>query len=96
MSKEKLLPLTRMEKVTLVIGKTILTMDEAILFLGLSKSAIYKKTSSNNLPHYKQGKKLYFKKSELEDWMLSNAVKTLEQIEEEAASFIHLKKAKAC
>jgi excisionase family DNA binding protein len=42
-----------------------LTVDQAAAFLNFSKGTIYKKCSLGELPHYKSGKKLHFKKSEL-------------------------------
>ncbi|KAA6330977.1 hypothetical protein EZS27_020367, partial [termite gut metagenome] len=45
--------------------------------------------SSGQIPHYKpQGKMLYFEKSELENWLRQNPVKTNQQIQQEAE--IHL------
>jgi excisionase family DNA binding protein len=42
-----------------------LSVDQAADFLNLSKGTIYKKVSLGELPFYKSGKKLHFKKSEL-------------------------------
>ena len=44
----------------------VLNLEQAAEYVSLSKSAIYKKTSERNIPHFKQGKKLYFKRSELD------------------------------
>lgn len=43
-----------------------LNADQASVFLDLKKSTIYKKTMMGELPFYKTGKKLMFKRSELE------------------------------
>jgi excisionase family DNA binding protein len=43
-----------------------LTVDQAAAFLNFSKGTVYKKCSLGELPHYKSGKKLHFKKSELQ------------------------------
>ncbi|MDR2058081.1 MAG: helix-turn-helix domain-containing protein [Dysgonamonadaceae bacterium] len=62
---------------SLFLIKSILSFDEASEFLNLSKSYLYKLTSSGQIPHYKpQGKMLYFEKSELENWLRQNPVKT--------------------
>ncbi len=47
----------------------VLNLEQAAEYVSLSKSAIYKKTSERNIPHFKQGKKLYFKRSELDAWL---------------------------
>ncbi|KAA6305205.1 hypothetical protein EZS27_043144 [termite gut metagenome] len=74
---------------SLFIIKNILSFDEASEFLNLSKSYLYKLTSSGQIPHYKpQGKMLYFEKSELENWLRQNPIKTNQQIQQEAE--IHL------
>jgi excisionase family DNA binding protein len=52
-----------------------LTLEEAASYLRLSKSYIYKLTSSGTIPHYKpEGKLIYFEKSELDDWLFRNRV----------------------
>ena len=51
-------------------------------FLG-SRSTIYKKISNNLIPHSKEGKKLYFNLSEIDEWLMSNKVKTISELEEE-------------
>ncbi|KAA6330780.1 hypothetical protein EZS27_020550 [termite gut metagenome] len=74
---------------SLFIIKNILSFDEASDFLNLSKSYLCKLTSSGQIPHYKpQGKMLYFEKSELENWLRQNPIKTNQQIQQEAE--IHL------
>lgn len=67
----------------------MLTFNEAANFLGLSKSYLYKLTSTCQIPHYKpKGKMLYFEKSELIDWLKRNKVKTSKQIEAEAEQYV--------
>ena len=53
-----------------------------------SKSTIYKKASAGTIPHSKQGKRLYFKLAEIDEWLLSGKVKTVDQIEEEMTNFL--------
>lgn len=68
--------LDRLEKL-LVGRKTVLTVDEAITYTGLSKSYLYKLTSAGTIPHYKpNGKHIYFKKEELDAWLLRNGVRS--------------------
>jgi len=66
-----------------------LTFDEAARYLDVSKSHLYKLTSTNRVPHYKpQGKRLYFAKSELDTWLFRNPVKTETEVEQEADNYI--------
>ena len=66
-----------------------LTLPEAAKFLDLSRSHLYKLTSERKIPHFKpNGKKIYFDKSELVQWLKSKPKRTLEETEEKAASYI--------
>lgn len=44
-------------------------IQEASQFLGIAKPTIYTKTSNGTIPHFKKGKKLYFRESELIAWI---------------------------
>jgi excisionase family DNA binding protein len=46
-----------------------LSVTEASEYLGIAKQTIYKYTSERFIPFKKVGKKLYFKKSELNEWL---------------------------
>jgi len=51
-------------------GKTILTFTQAALYLDYKYSYLYKLTCKNKIPFRKpNGKKLYFFKEELEEWV---------------------------
>jgi len=69
--------------------KNVLSFDEASKYLNLSKSYLYKLTSTQQIPHYKpQGKMIYFEKDALEAWLRQNPVKTQAQISQEATHYI--------
>lgn len=68
-----------------------MTFKEAMIYLDYSKSHGYKLTSGNAIPHSKRGKHLYFSKSELDQWLLSNKVKTTKQLDKEAAQILKYK-----
>lgn len=76
----------RLEKLTILGAKSVLTMDEACLITGLTKSTLYKKTADREVPHYRNGKFIYFKKVELEDWMTSNRIGSVIEDEQKAIS----------
>jgi len=46
-----------------------LSISEAAIITGLSKSTIYSKVSCGSIPHYKPGRRLKFRKSELLDYI---------------------------
>ncbi|MBT3748038.1 MAG: helix-turn-helix domain-containing protein [Bacteroidetes bacterium] len=63
--------LNQIEKM-LTSQKTVLSFSETADYTGLSKSYLYKLTSAGVIPHYKPtGKMLYFKKSEIDEWLVS-------------------------
>ena len=71
------------------MNKDILSFDEASEFLNLSKSYLYKLTSSNSIPYYKpKGKLIYFEKVLLEAFLRQNPVKTSAEIELEAQRYL--------
>lgn len=75
--------------------KDILNFNEASLYLGLSQSHLYKLTSSKSIPHFcPQGKKLYFKRTELDSWLLRNRAPVKDEIDQTAADYI-IKKGRA-
>jgi excisionase family DNA binding protein len=69
----------------------VLNLDQAAEYISLSKSAIYKKTSERNIPHFKKGKKLYFKRSELDAWLTELRIDTNAEIEKQADEYIRKK-----
>ncbi|MFT4221873.1 helix-turn-helix domain-containing protein [Dysgonomonas sp.] len=61
--------------------KNVLTVDEAVLYTGLAKKTIYKMTSHKEIPHFKpSGRIVYFRREDLENWMLSNRIATAEEL----------------
>ena len=70
----------------------IMTIDVAAKFLSLSKSRIYKLTSGREIPHSKKGKRLYFKRSELIEWISKGKQMTMEDIDREAEKYLRRNK----
>lgn len=65
-----------------------LTVKETAKFLHLSVPTVYTKASRRELPFMKRTKRLYFAKSDLEDYLKDGRVKTVSEIEEEADQFL--------
>lgn len=83
--------LTRIETLERLVflAKEVLSLEEASIYLDISRSTLYKMTSAKQIPHYKpNGKIIYFEKSELNSWMRQNPVKSLAQIEEDAVTYL--------
>lgn len=80
--------LDRIERMTLIGAKSVLGLDETVIFTGLSKGHLYRLTSEQRIPHYKKCRKLYFRKDDLEAWLLENRVNTNAEIDSMAATYI--------
>lgn len=68
--------------------KEVLTSDEAALYMGVSKSYLYKLTMRKEIPHYKpMGKMCYFNRLELEEWLQQNRCATDSEISQKAQAY---------
>ncbi|HCY75959.1 MAG TPA: hypothetical protein DHV28_08550 [Ignavibacteriales bacterium] len=66
----------------------VLGVDEASKYLKLSKPTIYKLTMDREIPHYKLGKRLYFRKEEIDQWINRGKIKTKQEISDEADEYL--------
>jgi excisionase family DNA binding protein len=73
------------------INDDVLGMLEAANYLKLSKATLYRLTMDRQIPHYKMGKRNYFRKEELDHWINKGRVKTQEDIENEANEYLSRK-----
>ena len=80
--------LSRIEMMTKVSGKNVLDISEAAVLTSLPVGHIYRLTSNRQIPHYKRGRKLYFRRDELERWMLESKVQTQEEVQQLATTYI--------
>ncbi len=72
-----------------LLKKEVLNFNEAITYLDISASHMYKLTSQKLIPHFcPQGKKLYFNRIELDEWLQRNRQVTEDEIESMAANYI--------
>lgn len=53
-----------------------------------TKPTWYSKISRNEVPHYKRGKKIYFLKSEIDEWLKQGKCKSNAEIEQEAEAYL--------
>lgn len=78
----------RLEALSLMAAKTILNAEEAARYIGASIKVIYRMTWNKTIPHYKQNGKLFFKKTELDDWMTENRIMTTQEINSKASTYV--------
>lgn len=81
--------LNTIEQYSLLAAKNVLTIEDAALLTGLSRSHIYKLTSTKQIPYYKpNGKQIYFDRAELEAWMKQNRVGTIAEAQQKAVAYV--------
>ncbi|MFZ6051314.1 helix-turn-helix domain-containing protein [Halocola ammonii] len=72
-----------------ILQKEVLSFNEASQYLGLSQSHLYKLTSTKAIPHFcPQGKRLYFNRKELDEWLQRNRQTSADDIEKRAADYL--------
>jgi excisionase family DNA binding protein len=70
----------------------LFNVQKASEFLNLSVPTIYGKVSRNEIPYMKRGKRLYFSRTELMDYLKDGRKKSQEEIINEVDSFLSNKK----
>lgn len=74
---------------SLLAAKNVLTLEDAALLTGLSKSHLYRLTCTHQIPFYKpNGKQIYFDRIELEAWMKQNRVATQQETGQKAVNYV--------
>ncbi len=90
---EKLCVLEKKIDEQTLLQKEVLNFNEACKYLDLSASHLYKLTSQKEIPHYcPQGKRLYFRRDELDAWLQRNKQTSSQEIDSEASNYIIRKK----
>ena len=81
--------LTVIESLLVATQPKPLTLKEAAEFLDFSRSYLYRLTSQGRIPCYKpEGKRVYFDRVELVNWLKRNRIQPQEEFEETAASYV--------
>lgn len=65
----------------------LLSIDQASEMLNLAKATIYSLSSTAKIPVIKKGKRLYFSRKELIDWLNTGRKKTVDEIQSEAQNY---------
>lgn len=90
---EKLLML-KQEVATKEETEEIMNVEKAVKHLGMSRVTIYQYTSKRAIPHFKRGKRLFFKRSELDNWLTGNRVLSKEDIDRLTDEYLSRRKRK--
>jgi len=55
--------------------KEFLSIEDVAIYLGIKKSTVYSKVKSGEIPHYRLGRLLKFRKEDIDRWMEGNRQK---------------------
>lgn len=78
-----------------ILQKEVLNTKEASRYLMMTESNLYHLTSTSSIPYYKPNNRhLYFKRSELDQWMLQNKSSDTKETEKKAFEYINTHKTK--
>lgn len=80
--------LENIERLLAMMTKTALTTEDVAVLLGVSAAHVRNLASAGELAHYRSGKRIYFKRSDIEDWQLQNRVASNAEINSEAATYL--------
>lgn len=82
-----------LKQVTLLGVKEVLDVNDLAALTGLSQARIHRLTSKRLIPYYKpNGGKLFFKKSEINAWLLRNRQDSVSDINSEAVTHVVLER----
>lgn len=80
--------LQRIELLLVIGSKNVLDTNEVAAMLGVRPDYIRRLASNREIPHYKKSNRIYFKKSEIEQWQLGTRIPTAEELSANAATRI--------
>lgn len=86
--------LDRIERLVIIGSKEVLNTAEVAMMLNMAVQTIRNMMHEKSIPYYKRGGKAFFKKSEIESWMLQERIPTNDEIKSQAATYIATNKLK--
>lgn len=66
----------------------VLSADQAAEFLHIAKQTLYSMTSRRKIPFYKNGKKILFRRGDLEEWLNLGKHEQISKIEKDARNYV--------
>ena len=78
----------RIEKATILSAKEILVTNEAAMYTGMSEYSIRDKARKGEITFYKTAHTLYFKKADLDAYMLQEKHASMAEIDQQANLYL--------
>lgn len=70
----------------------LILLPRAAQILGIAETTVYSKVCRKEIPYIKRGKRLFFSEKELYDYLMQGKVKTADEIDREAETYLSSKK----
>jgi excisionase family DNA binding protein len=80
------------DQIALIPVKLLWNLEEICIYTGFSKSTIYKHTMNGTIPYYKRGRMLFFKREEIEKWLMECRGMVLDEVKAVADTYVTLNK----
>lgn len=76
------------DNVPVVYANELMNVQQVAEYLTLSVQTIYGLVHKMEIPNSKRGKRLYFKRTDIDDWIGQSRRKTRVEIEQEASNYL--------
>jgi excisionase family DNA binding protein len=78
----------QVEIMPVAYSNELMNVQQVAEYLSLSVQTIYGLVHKMEIPNAKRGKRLYFKRAEIDDWISQSRRKTIAEIEQEASNYL--------
>jgi excisionase family DNA binding protein len=87
--ENQLSELVKMAKASILkeVTEEIMTVEQLSDYLTIARQTIYEKCSKKEIPYFKAGKRLYFKKSVINDWINGGRRYRTDELMQQAAEW---------
>jgi len=79
--------LDRLEALTALSAKNVLDINDTAELTGYSVKYLRLLIAKREIPHYRRGNRLYFKRDEIEDWMMGERIPSKEEMNIKAMGY---------
>lgn len=79
--------LDKLEALTALASKEVLDINDTAILTGYSVKYLRLLIAQRDIPHYRRGNRLYFCRTEIEDWMMGERVPTNAEMQTQAMGY---------
>lgn len=78
----------QIDNVPVIYANELMNVQQVADYLTLSVQTIYGLVHKMEIPNFKRGKRLYFKRTDIDDWIGQSRRKTVAEIEQETSNYM--------